>query len=453
MMIAGVVNQLGTDWQKERILPSLLSGKALVCMGYSEPDYGSDVASIVTRAERDGDEWVINGAKMWTTMAQKATWLILLTRTDPEAPKHKGLTMFMFPMDTPGITVEPVPTMGTERTNATFYDNVRVSDQWRLGEVNGGWRTMGVALSFERGVMGGTSQSVQMLREFRRWAEAEGLMADPLVRERLVRVAIDTEVAKLLTQRSAWTAATGGEAGLQGSMTKVFATEAYQKASRWIQEMAGAEGLLQFDEPDAAAEGWAEYHAAPCPGHDDLRGDLRDQPEQHRRAPPGPAQGAPLSGRPTRAAQVSSVASSSSWRRVAAVSASATTNEHAAHPQGAGVLQRLTQPVGGLGKLHDRDVEAVGVVSRRPARSLWPHRAVRGTRAPATARRVGSNRPPRRRCGRSCARCPARPGGWEGGASGAAWDGTSWAPCADRCRRRWFPLPSTVTSSAPVSRP
>ena len=298
MMIAGVVNQLGTDWQKERILPSLLSGKALVCMGYSEPDYGSDVASIVTRAERDGDEWVINGAKMWTTMAQKATWLILLTRTDPEAPKHKGLTMFMFPMDTPGITVEPVPTMGTERTNATFYDNVRVSDQWRLGEVNGGWRTMGVALSFERGVMGGTSQSVQMLREFRRWAEAEGLMADPLVRERLVRVAIDTEVAKLLTQRSAWTAATGGEAGLQGSMTKVFATEAYQKASRWIQEMAGAEGLLQFDEPDAAAEGWAEYHAAPCPGHDDLRGDLRDQPEQHCRAPPGPAQGAPLSGRP-----------------------------------------------------------------------------------------------------------------------------------------------------------
>jgi len=99
---------------------------------------------------------------------------------------------------------------------------------------------MGVALSFERGVMGGTSQSVQMLREFRRWAEAEGLMADPLVRERLVRVAIDSEVAKLLTQRSAWTAATGGEAGLQGSMTKVFATEAYQKASRWTQEMAGA---------------------------------------------------------------------------------------------------------------------------------------------------------------------------------------------------------------------
>ena len=265
MMIAGVVNAVGTDWQKERILPSLLSGEALVCMGYSEPDYGSDVASIVTRAERDGDEWVINGAKMWTTMAQAATWLILLTRTDPEAPKHKGLTMFIFPMDTPGITVDPVPTMGTEVTNATFYDNVRISDEWRLGEVNGGWKTMGVALSFERGVMGGTSQSVQMLREFRRWAEAEGMMDDPLVRERLVRVAIDSEVAKLLTQRSAWTAATGGEAGLQGSMTKVFATEAYQKASRWIQEMAGAEGLLQFDEPDAAAEGWAEYHARHAP--------------------------------------------------------------------------------------------------------------------------------------------------------------------------------------------
>jgi alkylation response protein AidB-like acyl-CoA dehydrogenase len=265
MMIAGVVSAVGTDWQKETILPSLLSGEELVCMGYSEPDYGSDVASIVTRAERDGEEWVINGAKMWTTMAHKAKWLILLTRTDTEAPKHKGLTMFIFPMDTPGITVEPVPTMGTERTNATFYDNVRISDQWRLGDVNGGWKTMGVALSFERGVMGGTSQSVHLLRHFRHWAEAEGMMEDPLVRERMVRVAIDGEVARLLTQRSAWTAATGGQAGLEGSMTKVFATEAYQKASRWLQQMAGAEGLLQFEEPGLAAEGWVEYHARHSP--------------------------------------------------------------------------------------------------------------------------------------------------------------------------------------------
>ena len=271
IMVAGVVQQVGTDAQKQAMIPTVTSGEALVCMGYSEPDYGSDVASIVTRAVRDGDEFVINGAKMWTTMAHEAKWLILLTRTDTEVPKHKGLTMFLLPMDTPGITVEPVHTMGTERTNATFYDNVRVPVSSVLGEINGGWRTMAVALAFERGVMGGTNVAVPMLRHFRKWAahhvgdDGVRLIDDTLVRERLARIAIDNEVAKLLTQRSAWIAASGGLPGLEGSMTKVFASEAYQKAVRWCQQMAGPAGLLQFDEPTAAAEGWIEYDARHSP--------------------------------------------------------------------------------------------------------------------------------------------------------------------------------------------
>ena len=264
-MIAGVINAVGTEEQKALIIPSILTGEALVCMGYSEPDYGSDVASIVTRAVKDGDEWVINGAKMWTTMAHEAKWLILLTRTNPDVPKHKGLTMFILPMDTPGITVEPVPTMGTEKTNATFYDNVRVGDEWVLGQVDEGWRVMGVALAFERGVMGGTSVATPLLRHFHDWAAHVGLANDPLVRERMARVAIDAEVSKLLTQRCAWIAASGGLPGLEGSMAKVFATESYQKASRWFQQMAGPRGLLQFHEPDAAADGWIEYDARHSP--------------------------------------------------------------------------------------------------------------------------------------------------------------------------------------------
>jgi 3-oxocholest-4-en-26-oyl-CoA dehydrogenase alpha subunit len=271
IMVAGVVQQVGTEAQKQAVIPTVTSGEALVCMGYSEPDYGSDVASIVTRAVRDGDEFVINGAKMWTTMAHEAKWLILLTRTDTEVPKHKGLTMFILPMSTPGITVEPVHTMGTERTNATFYDNVRVPVDAVLGEINGGWRTMGVALAFERGVMGGTNVAVPMLRHFRKWAaqhigdDGVRLIDDTLVRERLARIAIDNEVAKLLTQRSAWIAASGGLPGLEGSMTKVFATEAYQKAVRWCQQMAGPAGLLQFHEPTAAADGWIEYDSRHSP--------------------------------------------------------------------------------------------------------------------------------------------------------------------------------------------
>ena len=265
LMIAAVVNHVGTDEQKVRILPGIIAGEDLVAMGYSEPDNGSDVAAATTRAVRDGDEWVINGAKMWTTMAHEARWLILLTRTDPDVPKHKGLTMFILPMDTPGITVEAVHTMGTERTNATFYDDVRVGDEAVLGEVNGGWHVMTVALSFERGVMGGTNPAVPLLRHFRRWAAVTGLDRDPVVRERMARIAIDNEVAKLLTQRSAWIAASGGLPGLEGSMTKVFASEAYQKASRWLFEAAGPAGLLQFHEPGAAADGWIEYDARHSP--------------------------------------------------------------------------------------------------------------------------------------------------------------------------------------------
>ena len=265
VMIAGVVNHVGTESQKERILPSILSGEALVCMGLSEPDYGSDLASVTTRAVRDGDGWVINGAKMWTTMAHEARWLVLLTRTDLDAPKHRGLTMFILPMDTPGITVEPVFTMGAERTNATFYDDVRVGDEWVLGAVDGGWEVLGVALAFERGVMGGTNPAVPLLRRFGAWARQAGVIDDPIARERMARVAIDNEVAALLTQRTASIAAKGGLPGLEGSMTKVFASEAYLEAVRWFQELAGPEGLLQRHEPGAAADGWIEADARHAP--------------------------------------------------------------------------------------------------------------------------------------------------------------------------------------------
>ena len=157
MLVAGVVHSVGTDFHRTEVLERLITGRHNCCLGYSEPDHGSDVAAITTRAVRDGDGWVIDGRKMWTTMAHESDWVLLLTRTDPDVPKHQGLTMFLVPMDTPGIEVQPVATMATERTNATFFDAVRVGDQWRLGEVNGGWSVMGVALALERGVMGGTN--------------------------------------------------------------------------------------------------------------------------------------------------------------------------------------------------------------------------------------------------------------------------------------------------------
>jgi len=271
MLVAGVINAVGTDFHRSRVLEKLLTGRFNCCLGYSEPDHGSDVASINTKAVRDGDEWVITGQKMWTTMAHVSDWVILLTRTNPDVPRHKGLTMFLVPMDTPGIEVQPVPTMATERTNATFYDDVRVGDEWRLGEVDGGWAVMGVALAFERGVMGGTNPAVPLLRHVRDWAtgatspDGGTMLSDPLLRERLARTAIANQVSQLLTLRAAWIAATGGLPGLEGSMAKLYATGRYQQAVAWFQEMAGAEGLLAFGVEDAAAGGWIDYDARHAP--------------------------------------------------------------------------------------------------------------------------------------------------------------------------------------------
>jgi len=265
LIVAGIVNRVGTDVQRERIIPALVSGRSFACLGYSEPDAGSDLASITTRAVRDGDHWVINGAKMWTTLAHEADWVLLLTRTDPDVPKHKGLTTFILPLDTPGITVKPVHTMSTERTNATFYDDVRVSDEWRLGAENGGWGVLTVGLAFERGVVGDTSHGVPLLRQFREWAEATGAIAEPLVRERMARAAIDNEVAKLLAQRSAWIAASGGLPGVEGSVTKLFAAPAFQKAAHWFQQAAGPAGLRAFHEAGAAADGWIDHASRSAP--------------------------------------------------------------------------------------------------------------------------------------------------------------------------------------------
>ena len=271
MLVAGVINAVGTEFHREEVLNKLLTGKHNCCLGYSEPDYGSDVASIITKAEKIENRWVINGQKMWTTMAHESDWVLLLTRTNSDVPKHKGMTMFLVPMNTPGIEIQPVATMASERTNATFYDNVEVEDQWRLGEIDDGWSVMGVALALERGVMGGTNPAVPLLKHVLNWAETtpsknKSLMIDnALMRERIARTAIINQVGQLLTLRAAWIAATGGMPGVEGSMAKIYASEEYQKVVGRFQQMAGAEGLLSFGAEDAAASGWIDYDARHAP--------------------------------------------------------------------------------------------------------------------------------------------------------------------------------------------
>ena len=145
-LVARTLARVGRDDQRRDVVPRVLAGEILICLGYSEPDSGSDVAAATTRAERDGDDWVINGQKMFTTLAHEAAYVFLLTRTNPDVPKHRGLTMFLVPMDSPGIEITPVWTLSGERTNITYYTDVRVPDTARVGDTDGGWDVMRVAL-------------------------------------------------------------------------------------------------------------------------------------------------------------------------------------------------------------------------------------------------------------------------------------------------------------------
>jgi len=258
LTIAGVIDAIGTSHQRDTIGSGLAAGTDLVCFGLTEPDGGSDLAAMRTRAERDGNQWVINGAKMWTTMAHVADWVFLMTRTDTSGGRYDGFTVFLLPMHTLGITVDPVFTMSTERSNATFYDDVVVGDEWVVGEPDNGWAVLGLMLGFERG-MGNTGFLTPLLRRFTSWATRAGVVDEPSVRTRMAQIAIDAQMCELLTQRTVWTAATGAPPGVEGSIAKVFATDAYVRHAQWAQATAAPESLLGFDEARAAAEGWIDH--------------------------------------------------------------------------------------------------------------------------------------------------------------------------------------------------
>lgn len=259
----------GTDWQRDTIVPELLSGEKIVCLGYSEPEAGSDVAACTTRAVRDGDGWIINGQKMFTTLAHEASYVFLLTRTSGEGSKHRGLTMFVVPLDSPGIEITPVATMGGERTNITFYTDVRVDDRYRVGEVGAGWKVLMTALVFERnGSWYG--ELVRMLDHAVHWAaqstgpDGRPQLANPRNRERLARIALGAEAANLLSWRSAWLQSTGVLPTVEGSMAKLFVTEQYRQAADELMDMLGVEALRRHEASGAAADGWIEHTYRHC---------------------------------------------------------------------------------------------------------------------------------------------------------------------------------------------
>lgn len=163
MMVARCLQQFASPQLLDEILPEVLAGRVRLCLGYTEPEGGSDVATCKTRAVRDGQNWIVNGAKMFTSNAHNAQFVFLITNTAPEAPKHQSLTMFLVPLDSPGVEIQPIRTVDGDRTNITFYSDVRVSDHYRVGEVNGGWTVLREALNAEHGTIERDNLGLQKL--------------------------------------------------------------------------------------------------------------------------------------------------------------------------------------------------------------------------------------------------------------------------------------------------
>jgi alkylation response protein AidB-like acyl-CoA dehydrogenase len=266
---AAVIEQIGTRHQRDSVVQPLLAGEANLCLGYSEPDAGSDLTAVTTTAIAEGDRWTINGQKLWTTMAQDSRWILLLTRTNPTEHPRRGSTMFLVPMDTPGIAVHAVHTMGGDRVNAVYLTQVQVDDSCRLGDVDGAWQVLSVALALERGVLGNAQHAVPLLRDFLAWVRDQRPDAlvhmDPIVRDVIVEVAILNHVGSLLGLQAVLGAADGRTGGAAGSMVKVFVSEGYVRAANLLQELVGPPALLGRGAAGAAASGWIDHHVRHSP--------------------------------------------------------------------------------------------------------------------------------------------------------------------------------------------
>jgi 3-oxocholest-4-en-26-oyl-CoA dehydrogenase alpha subunit len=263
-MVVSIIREIGTPVMKDRILGGAMNGDITIALGFTEPECGSDVAAAATRAVRDGDEWVINGSKMFTTNGHIADYIFLLARTSPEKPKHQGLTMFLVPTECDGFEAQPVLTLSGERTNITFYADVRVGDEWRIGDIDAGWQVLGLSLQHEH-ASGWGPHLVQLLHHAEQWARhtvdehGSPRIAIPDVRRRIARVAIEVEVSMLLQRRCIWMTEEGQIPVAEGPMSKVFSTEALERASQDIVELVGPDAMRSYFEPTAPEQGRLEH--------------------------------------------------------------------------------------------------------------------------------------------------------------------------------------------------
>ncbi|MDO9457944.1 acyl-CoA dehydrogenase family protein [Nocardioides sp.] len=263
--VGPTIMRYGTDEQKEYFLPKILAGDLHFSIGYSEPGSGTDLASLKTKAVREGDEWVINGQKMWTSLIQYADWIWLACRTDPDLPRHKGLSMILVPADAPGVSYTPVHTVAGVGTSATYYEDVRVPASSVVGEVNGGWNLMTNQLNHERVSLTSAAPTIHSLGLVREWAQqtknpdGQRVIDTEWVQIALGRAHARVEALTLLN----WKLAADADAQVdlspaEASAIKIYGSELNTEVYRTLTEIVGPMAGLTADSPGAVLAGRLE---------------------------------------------------------------------------------------------------------------------------------------------------------------------------------------------------
>jgi len=249
VLLGPLLIRYGTEEQKARYLPKILSGEHIWCQGYSEPNSGSDLASLRTEAVLDGDQYVVNGQKIWTTMAHCANMIFCLVRTDKNARKQQeGISFLLIDMKSPGITVRPIPNLkGDIEFNEVFFDNVRVPRENIVGELNKGWTMAKSLLGFERIFIGNPRLPEYALSRLKLMAEKRGLFEDPAFVDRYTQLRLDVRDLGACFERYADILRAGGDLGPDVSVLKLRATDTFQRVTEFMIEMAGEEGGVRED--------------------------------------------------------------------------------------------------------------------------------------------------------------------------------------------------------------
>jgi alkylation response protein AidB-like acyl-CoA dehydrogenase len=262
--VGPMIMQWGSEAQKAEILPQIARGELMVGVGYTEPGSGTDLASLTTSAVRNGDDWIINGQKVYTTHAQDSDYIWLAARTDADAPKHKGISIIMVPTTSPGFTCTPIYTIGGERTNATYFEDVRVPVANTVGPENAGWGLITGQLNLERILLAMPATLSRLHEEVWAWAcntEQPGggkVIDEPWVQDNLARVMAQLKALEVLNWRAAWLMDQGDPAMADASAVKVFGTEAVIACYRLLLEITEQLGLVRAGEPGALFGGLLE---------------------------------------------------------------------------------------------------------------------------------------------------------------------------------------------------